>query len=435
MRALTIVALVSVGCSSNGLARQVEPMAIRWQAPLEIAAGGGQKGEWQQNESDFDYVDDPAVALDADGTAAVAWVDQALSDVLFQEYALDGKARLASPVNVSRSPRIFSWMPRVAIRGDDVYVLWQEIVSSGGSHGGETHFARSRDRGKTFTPWINLSRSKNGDGKGQINDSTWDNGSLDLALARDGTLLAAWSEFDGPLWISLSRDQGATFSDPVLVANEPGKPARAPALAFAPDGTAYLAWTVGKDEAADIRLATMKPGADKFGTPVIVRRTPHYSDAPKVAIDDRGTVHLAYAESDGGPFGRFHVTYARSSDGGRTFDTSRELSRATGTESAAFPMLALDRSAVVVSWEVYAKPGERPRGLAITYSLDGGATFAAPAPIEHSTDPAGGWNGSQQGKLMRKLVIRDGRIAVVNSALAPGKGSRVWLVRGELATR
>lgn len=428
MRAVTVATLlIAASCSGNGRA-----VAIQWQPPLEIARGGGQKGEWRQNESDFDYVDDPAVALGPDGTAAIAWVDQAVSDVFFQEYSPDGKARLASPVNVSRSPKIFSWMPRIALFGDDVYVLWQEIVFSGGSHGGEIHFARSRDRGATFEPWINLSRSKNGDAKGQIDDDTWDNGSLDLALARDGTLLAAWTEFDGPLWVSRSRDHGATFSDPMLVANEPGKPARGPALAFGPDGAAYLAWTVGKDDAADLRLATIKPGGDAFGAPTIIRRTPGYSDAPKVAVDDTGTLHLAYAESDHGPFGRFHVSYARSRDGGRTFDTPRVLSNTTGTESAAFPMLALDGRAVVASWEVYAKPGERPRGLAITDSLDGGTTFATPAPIEGSADPAGGWNGSQQGKLMRKLVVRDGRIAVVNSALAPGQGSRVWLIRGQL---
>jgi hypothetical protein len=32
-----------------------------------------------------------------------------------------------------------------------VYVLWQEIVFSGGSHGGEIFFARSRDGGQTWS--------------------------------------------------------------------------------------------------------------------------------------------------------------------------------------------------------------------------------------------------------------------------------------------
>jgi hypothetical protein len=53
--------------------------------------------------------------------------------------------------------------------------------------------------------------------------------------------------------------------------------------------------------------------------------------------------------------------------------------------------------------------------------------------VPGSSDPAGGWNGSQQGLLMRKLgVTRAGDIAVVNSSLTPNEQSRVWLMRGQL---
>jgi hypothetical protein len=48
-------------------------------------------------------------------------------------------------------------------------------------------------------------------------------------------------------------------------------------------------------------------------------------------------------------------------------------------------------------------------------------------------DPAGGFNGSTQGLLMRKLAVRaDGEIAVVNSAVKIGSHSRVWLMSGTL---
>jgi hypothetical protein len=33
---------------------------IKWQGISEIAEGRGEKGPWQQNESRYDYVDDPA---------------------------------------------------------------------------------------------------------------------------------------------------------------------------------------------------------------------------------------------------------------------------------------------------------------------------------------------------------------------------------------
>src|SRR5690606_33514339 len=137
-----------------------EASTLRWEAPIEVARGGGERGAWRQNESDYDYVDDPSVALDASGNTAVMWVDQETSDVYFQRYAPGGAPILPRAVDVSRTPDVFSWLPRLALRGDDVYVLWQEIVFSGGSHGGDILFARSRDGGRTFEPPLNLSRSR-----------------------------------------------------------------------------------------------------------------------------------------------------------------------------------------------------------------------------------------------------------------------------------
>ena len=86
-----------------------------WSAVTEIASGGGRRGPWQQNESKYDYVDDPTIALDPEGVAALAWVDQRQKDVLFQAYDRNGKPRLNEPVNVSRSPTVFSWLPRVVL--------------------------------------------------------------------------------------------------------------------------------------------------------------------------------------------------------------------------------------------------------------------------------------------------------------------------------
>ena len=112
--------------------------AIVWHGSTEIAAGRAERGPWQQNESRYDYVDDPAVALDERGGVAFAWVDQGKKDVYF--------GRQGEAVNVSRSPDTFSWLPRLALAGDKVFVLWQEIIFSGGSHGGDMLFARSEDR-------------------------------------------------------------------------------------------------------------------------------------------------------------------------------------------------------------------------------------------------------------------------------------------------
>jgi hypothetical protein len=418
-----VTVLLLAGCRAAGSPAQT---AIRWQSPIDIATGGGTKGPWQQNESNFDYVDDPSVALLPDGAAAVVWVDHRDKDVHFQIFDGKGRARLAKPANISRSPDVFSWLPRIVVSRTATYVLWQEIIFSGGSHGGDILFAYSTDNGATFSEPLNLSRSRDGDGKGRLTAERWHNGSLDLALAPDGTLHAAWTEYDGPLWFTSSSDGGKTFAAPAQVAGTREQPARAPSLAVAANGTVHLAWTVGESDSADIHVASRTDSA--WSKPTVVAATPSYSDAPKLAFDDRGTLHVVFAESSGDRLQRGRIYHARSTDRGKTF--SRPI--AISPDGAAFPALAIDGRRVHVLWEVVVDDQGRSRGLGLASSQNGGARFDTTALVEHSRDKAGGFNGSHQGHLMSKLAADDGAIAIVNASLAAGRGSHVWLLRGRL---
>lgn len=409
---------------------------IRWQPPLEIARGAGERGPWQQSESRYDFVDDPAVAWNARGELAVAWVDQRRKAVLLQRYSAEGKALLPAPVDVSRQPKTFSWLPRLAWAPDDpgrLHVLWQEIIFSGGSHGGEILLATSDAAGRSFAQAINLSRSAAGDGKGRISRDIWHNGSLAIAAAPAGLVFAAWTEYDGRLWFARSTDGGRHFPRPMLVAGDPpAQPARAPALALRDDGVVVLAWARGEDSAGDIWIAVSSDSGRSFSVPRPVAVTPGYSDAPKVAFDSRGVLHLVHSESRDGPFGPSSIRHLRTADATRGFGTAREISDPLprGYRSAAFPALGVDgRGRVVVIWELLRGPS-LPYGLAIAVSVDG-ERFSAPRLVPGSVDPGGGFNGSTQGLLMDKLAVRaDGEIAVVNSAVRLGSHSRVWLLRG-----
>jgi hypothetical protein len=432
-----LLGLVAMLLAASVLAADAASPLI-WHGGTEIAAGRAERGPWQQNESKYDYVDDPTVAINDRGEIAVAWVDQKRKDVFFQRLSADGTKQFDQPVNVSRNPMTFSWLPRMVIPPNapqKIYILWQEIIFSGGSHGGETFFARSQDGGTTFSQPINLSNSVGGDGKGRINRDIWHNGSLDLVAGADGTLYAAWTEYDGPLWFSRSTDDGASFSRPQRVAGGGGaKPARAPSLALGPDRTVYLAWTIGEDNAAGVRVAKSANGGATFGEPLIVASSKGYSDAPKLAIDPGGVLHLVYAESYGGPFDRYRIQYTRSADGGRTFDAPREISKPSpkSVESAGFPALSIDaKGRVYVLWELFLDHRQRSRGLGLVVSRDGGRAFTPPSVVPDSIDPAGGSNGSHQGLLMKKLSVNGaGTVAIVNSSLKKNERSRVWLMRG-----
>ena len=399
--------------------------AVDWQEPAVVAHGGGAKGPWRQNDSRYDYVDDGTAAWLGEGLLGLAWVDQGRKDVLFRTYP--GGAT----VNVSRNGATFSWHPRIAAGKGHVYVLWQEIIFSGGSHGGEILFARSSDQGRGFGAPLNLSRSVGGDGKGRLDRATWSNGSLDLAVAGDGTVVAAWTEFDGALWVARSLDAGASFSRPVRIAGDGRVPARAPALAAGPANRVALAWTVGEDDGAAIRVAVSMDGGASFGTPLLAGAPGSFADAPRLAAGADGALHLVYARQPDRKRGPAQVMHARLAAGGKAFEAPRAVSAA----GAGYPALAMDaQGRMVVSWEVFPQAGGRPSGLAFAVSQDGGASFGPPRPVPGSAPGTGrGGNGSYQGLLGKKLAVApDGGIAVVNSNLVPGKGSRVWLMRGRL---
>lgn len=395
-----------------------------WQAPLEIAAGRGDKGPWRQNDSRYDYVDDATVASVPGGGHLVAWVDQKGKDVWLRRVGADGKPDAA--VNVSRSPATFSWLPRIAVdpaRGGRVYLLWQEIIFSGGSHGGDILFAASIDGGKTFAAPLNLSRSQGGDGKGRLDRRTWSNGSLDLAVGADGTLFAAWTEYQGALWLARSFDGGRTFSAPRRIAGDDARPARAPSLALGPARGVYLAWSVGEDPQAAIRVVASRDNGARFAAPQSVGVGEGLLDAPQLAFAS-GRLHLVYARQRA-PGAPSEIRYASAADG--RFGAARTLSAG----GAAYPMLAADGAdGLAVAWENISADG-RAQSLGFVRSVDAGRNFSAPSVVPGSAAPPGGSNGSQQGLLGQKLALgSDGRIALVNSSLLPGVRSRIWLMRG-----
>jgi hypothetical protein len=414
--------------------------SLAWENPVEIVSGQGQKGPWKQNESRYDYVDDPSPAVNENGEIFFAWADQHKKDVFMQRIGQDGSLQFHRPVNVSGSPKTFSWLPKLALSRDGleiVFVVWQEIIFSGATHGGEIFFARSDNGGKTFSAPLNISQSFGGDGKGRINKDIWHNGSYDMVVGPQGSLHIVWTEYDGALWIANSSDAGGSFSKPVQVAGTGKQPARGPSIAIDQKSTIYLAWTTGEKQAADILVAHSADGGKSFSKPVAIEPNASFSDAPKLNVDSKGMLHLAYAESDGDPFGRYQVRYARSAKGIFGFEKSRVVSDFLPASQtiAAFPSMAIDAGDnIFLMWELFPKHNEPPKGLAITVSRNAGHSFSAPSIIPHST-PVDGTNGSQQGLLMKKLNVNsEGFIGVGNSSLTPGMGSRVWLMRGRLTS-
>jgi hypothetical protein len=432
-----LVASVAIALAAAACSRQAGTAALVWEKRIEVASGEAHRGPWEMNDSDYRWVDDPSVDVWSSGEIAVAWVDQSRKDIFFQRYGCDGERRFPEPTAVSRSAETFSWLPRVVVNPDEpnqVYVLWQEIVFSGGSHGGEIFFASSSDAGRTFGEPVNLSHSKAGDGKGRLDRAIWDNGSLDLARGPSGEIYAAWTEYEGTLWFRRSTDGGKSFSPALRIGGGDDAPARGPSLAVSGD-TLHIAWAVGENRSADVQLASSNDRGKSFGPARAVGDSEGHSDAPKIAARE-GTVHLVYAERPERSGKPYHIRYSRLKRGATWFETPREVPGSQGGDAASahYPHLALGHDgSVFVLWEQYIETQGRPRRLAFTYSRDAGERFEPPSLLSDISAPPRGFNGSQQGLFMKKLAVSQaGIIAIVNSTFQPEEASHVWLLRGRV---
>lgn len=423
----------------SGIACVQEPPAssdtAQWREPVELARGEAHVGPWRMNDSDFRYVDDPTVALTPGGDVGVAWADQARKDIYFRRYNADGEVLQDSPVNISGSPDVFSWLPRMVFTDNDtIHVLWQEIIFSGGSHGGEILYAHSADGGSNFSEPVNLSNTIHGAGKGRLDRRYWHNGSLDLAAGPDGALYAAWTEYEGPLRVSRSIDGGDTWSQPVTVAGEDGQlPARGPTLATGPENHVHLAWAVGEDASADIHYALSRDGGRRFSKAQVIAPGSAHADAPKLARAGNGTLHLAWMESTEGPLRAYRVMYARRQPNEERFEEPKVISDPLpeGFADARFPHLALDgQGNSHVLFGLFRPGARRGQGMAVVQSSNAGDTFGAPALLPRAGNPQGMVNGSLQGLLMDKFAVTpEGRMFVVNSTLREDESSHVWLLR------
>jgi hypothetical protein len=225
----------------------------------------------------------------------------------------------------------------------------------------------------------------------------------------------------------------------VHVTGSNARPARSPSLAVDSTGTVHLAWAVGQAPAADIHYAHSGETWNAISSPRAVAESEGHSDAPSLAVGAAGTVHLAYGESPSSPFRRYHVRYTQAPPGADSFGTPTVLSDRSSDahESAHYPDLRVQPPGTIhVLWELYPDWNEYPRGLAYAASRDGGDTFASPAVVPGSADPAHGFSGSQQGLLMEKLAVNEtGDLAVVNSTFDRGEASHIWLYRGRTTER
>jgi hypothetical protein len=350
-----------------------------------------------------------------------------------------GQVRFEDPVNLSDTP-IEGANPHIAAVGDQVFVYWSDHVpgrsdlrlAHSTDHGvtfrnwnlspgiqypyGATvaadekniyvgfpaiirgmidppptglFLSRSNDRGESFYPPFDLS------GRGAF-------GGIVMGI-QDGILHVAWSELG--IFFTKSTDFGESFSEPVRASSNP-RAWGTSAVALALDGDqVYVEWASERPGLLfqEIYFARSKDGGKTFGAALNLSRSTQFlglSRDPQLALGDKGYLYAAWAQGLGTdprdplPLPSLDIYFARSTDGGDTFDKRINLSnnpRATNTEPR---MVAAGENIYIVWYD--------NNGVLLARSTDGGETFSTPQKV--SVNPGSGSNAEIAVIEKRKLL-------------------------------
>lgn len=215
-----------------------------------------------------------------------------------------------------------------------------------------------------------------------------------FAVAPNGKRATAWVSApaggtDGRLYVAVGDDAPVEVRDPLGPIEPHGE--APPKIAYAPDGSLYALWVVGKEvpgrrfPMSALRFARSSDGGHTWSAPASVTDTPQpfgsfNFHALQAARGD--TVYAAWLD---GRAGKSTTFVTRSTDGGRTWAKNVRVEDAGEACPCCRTSIAAGRGDTVYAAWRKVFPGN-VRQVVVARSADGGHTWGA--PVAAQTD---GW--------------------------------------------
>jgi hypothetical protein len=189
--------------------------------------------------------------------------------------------------------------------------------------------------------------------------------------------------------------QAQVFSTPKNVSNN-SHYSFTPQVAVDATGNINVVWEDDTANNSNILFSRSTNGGATFSAPKNLSNTSGWSLNPRISVDSQGGIDVVWVSNAPG---NQDIFFSRSTDGGGTFSTPRNLSNDAPTSGS--PQIAVDASGnISVVWE----SDDITFGVLFSHSTDGGATFSKPVNLATNS---GGSFGPQL------VVAVDGSISVV----------------------
>jgi hypothetical protein len=228
--------------------------------------------------------------------------------------------------------------------------------------------------------------------------------------------------------IALSTDAGATFPAPKRVDVADLDAEQCPSVALGREGSVFVAWKTRYQPilgaaTEGILFARSTDGGQTFELPVNLSTEPYeVSWCPRLAADTSGHVYVLWVE---GALANKRLLLAVSEDGGASFSAPRVLDGVA--EDLDGELVVAPDQALWITWMRAAFAGSGIEQL-VTRSIDGGKRFAPPAALP----------GPHMISSPYSLTAASGeRVFVVWNAIpenpGPGvRGSDIFVSRGDI---
>jgi hypothetical protein len=238
----------------------------------------------------------------------------------------------------------------------NVYLAWDRLAEEPlgkpfvGTYSGPAMFARSTNGGASFsTPQVVLATGTNKQTIGNV-PVVFPNG--DVAILGVYFQNASLGKNSQKLWMTLSKDGGATFTAPRLLMDMQSMPVpglrtgdTVPSFAVAADGTLYATWQdvrFSNGKRNDVLVTSSRDEGQTWSMPVKANDTPAGAQdafTPAIAVDTAGRAGILYydlrddASTKDGAF----LTadwFTTSTDGGSTWSASDRVTPTFDTAAA-----------------------------------------------------------------------------------------------------
>ena len=285
---------------------------------------------------------------------------------------MDNRIRFENATNLTDNPNDSDY-GQVAASENNVYVIWQDSMSSG-NRNYDIFIKKSANNGNTFGPSINLSNNSGFSEHPQIS-------------AYKENVYVVWTDNtlgNKEILFTRSTDNGTSFSKAINLSNTSASSANVEIVAF--ENYVYVVW-LEEDERGNgiILFKTSNNGGDTFSNAIPIANNANDSEItfPKVAAYD-DNIYIAWnlaANNNQEAEMMTDLLYIKSSDRGNTFSTPIKLNSNNNQEKVGEAQIAAYKNAVYVIW------GSSPFGhvisnLFFTKSTDSGNTFSNATEIK-----------------------------------------------------